>query len=77
MGAGERERAELTVYPPRATLYEVGPRDGLQNEAARLPVDDKVRLIAALAAAGLERIEVGSFVRPDWILERKAPAAAG
>jgi hydroxymethylglutaryl-CoA lyase len=51
----------------RVTLYEVGPRDGLQNEAARLPVDDKLRLISALADAGLTRIELGSFVRPDWI----------
>ncbi len=49
------------------TLYEVGPRDGLQNESARLAVDDKLRLIEALKAAGLRRIEVGSFVRPDWI----------
>jgi len=67
VGARERERAELTVYPARVTLYEVGPRDGLQNESAQLPVEAKVRLIASLAAAGLERIEVGSFVRPDWI----------
>ena len=49
------------------TLYEVGPRDGLQNEAARLPVEAKLRLIGALSAAGLSRIEVGSFVRADWI----------
>jgi hydroxymethylglutaryl-CoA lyase len=49
------------------TLYEVGPRDGLQNEEARLPVEAKRRLIEALAAAGLPRIEVGSFVRADWI----------
>ena len=49
------------------TLYEVGPRDGLQNEAARLPVESKSRLIEAIAAAGLRRIEVGSFVRADWI----------
>ena len=55
------------MYPARVTLYEVGPRDGLQNESAQLPVEAKVRLIASLAAAGLERIEVGSFVRPDWI----------
>ena len=55
------------MYPKRVTLYEVGPRDGLQNEAVRLAVDAKVRLIAALAAAGLQRIEIGSFVRPDWI----------
>ncbi len=49
------------------TLYEVGPRDGLQNEEARLAVDAKLRLIEAIAAAGLARIEVGSFVRADWI----------
>ena len=55
------------MYPTGVTLYEVGPRDGLQNEAARLPVDAKVRLVAALAGADLRRIEVGSFVRPDWI----------
>jgi len=55
------------VYPPRVTLYEVGPRDGLQNEPARLPVEAKVRLVSALAAAGVQRIELGSFVRPDWI----------
>ena len=55
------------AYPERVTLYEVGPRDGLQNEAARLPVEAKVRLINALAEAGLHRIEIGSFVRPDWI----------
>ncbi|GAC1535748.1 MAG: hydroxymethylglutaryl-CoA lyase [Myxococcales bacterium] len=51
----------------QVTLYEVGPRDGLQNEAARLSVAGKLRLIEALAAAGLGRIEIGSFVRPDWI----------
>jgi hydroxymethylglutaryl-CoA lyase len=55
------------VYPARITLYEVGPRDGLQNEPTNLTVDAKVRLVTALANAGLKRIEVGSFVRPDWI----------
>jgi hydroxymethylglutaryl-CoA lyase len=57
----------VAVYPERVNLYEVGPRDGLQNESARLSVDDKVRLVTALADAGLQRIELGSFVRPDWI----------
>ena len=55
------------AYPDHVTLYEVGPRDGLQNESARLPVEAKLRLIGALADAGLPRIEIGSFVRPDWI----------
>lgn len=51
----------------RATLYEVGPRDGLQNEAREIPVDNKLRLIAALETSGLSRIEVGSFVSPKWV----------
>ena len=51
----------------QVTLYEVGLRDGLQNEAARLPVDAKVRLVESIAASGLRRIEIGSFVRPEWI----------
>ena len=55
------------AFPDSVTLYEVGPRDGLQNESALLPVEAKLRLITALADAGLRRIELGSFVRPDWI----------
>ena len=55
------------MLPERVTIYEVGPRDGLQNEAAKLPVEEKLRLLTALADAGLTRIELGSFVRPDWI----------
>jgi hydroxymethylglutaryl-CoA lyase len=55
------------MLPPRATLYEVGPRDGLQNEPAELPVEAKLRLLDALADAGLSRIEIGSFVRAEWI----------
>jgi hydroxymethylglutaryl-CoA lyase len=48
-------------------VYEVGPRDGLQNELRSLPTVDKVRLIEGLVAAGLRRIEVTSFVSPRWI----------
>ena len=55
------------MLPSRVTVYEVGPRDGLQNESANLPVEAKVRLVEALAESGLSRIELGSFVRPDWI----------
>jgi len=55
------------MLPTRVTLYEVGPRDGLQNESAKLTLDARVRLVEALADAGLKRIEIGSFVRPDWI----------
>jgi len=52
-------------------IREVGPRDGLQNEAP-VPVADRVRLIGALAAAGLRRIEAASFVHPKAV-----PAMAG
>jgi len=49
------------------TVYEVGPRDGLQNEAASLSTPDKLALVRALADAGLRRIEATSFVSPRWI----------
>jgi hydroxymethylglutaryl-CoA lyase len=49
------------------TIYEVSPRDGLQNEAAILPVDAKVELIERLVDSGMKDIEVTSFVRPSWI----------
>ncbi len=51
----------------RVTVYEVGPRDGLQNEAATLSTADKLALVEALAAAGIRRIEATSFVSPRWI----------
>jgi hydroxymethylglutaryl-CoA lyase len=53
--------------PERVHIREVGPRDGFQNEPERIATDDKVRLINALGRAGLKRIEVASFVRPDVI----------
>jgi hydroxymethylglutaryl-CoA lyase len=52
---------------PRVTVYEVGPRDGLQNEAGAVATEDKLALIRALAEAGLSRIEATSFVSPRWI----------
>ena len=52
---------------PQVTVYEVGPRDGLQNEAARVATEDKLALLRALADAGLSRIEATSFVSPKWI----------
>jgi hydroxymethylglutaryl-CoA lyase len=51
----------------RVAIREVGPRDGFQNEPEVVPTDEKVRLIELLAATGLERLEVTSFVRPDVI----------
>lgn len=53
--------------PQRVRLVEVGPRDGLQNEAAPVSVSDKLHLIHALAEAGVSYIEAGSFVSPKWV----------
>jgi hydroxymethylglutaryl-CoA lyase len=49
------------------TLVEVGPRDGLQNEAGFIPTAAKLELIAALAEAGFTRIEATAFVAPKWV----------
>jgi hydroxymethylglutaryl-CoA lyase len=53
--------------PAEVTIYEVGPRDGLQNEARNVPTTDKIRFIDALVAAGIRAIEITSFVSPKWI----------
>ncbi|WP_411564761.1 hydroxymethylglutaryl-CoA lyase [Pseudomonas shirazensis] len=53
--------------PTHVRLVEVGPRDGLQNEAQPISVADKVRLVDDLSEAGLSYIEVGSFVSPKWV----------
>ena len=53
--------------PKRVRLVEVGPRDGLQNEAKPVPVDVKVELIDRLTAAGHTTVEAGSFVSPKWV----------
>jgi hydroxymethylglutaryl-CoA lyase len=57
----------MEALPERVSVYEVGPRDGLQNEPAAVGTVSKLRLIEALARAGLARIEVTSFVSPRWI----------
>jgi len=53
--------------PQRVSVYEVGPRDGLQNEPAPVPTEVKVELVNRLADAGLPYVEVSSFVHPRWI----------
>lgn len=53
--------------PDAVEIVEVGPRDGLQNEAATVATADKVALIGALRAAGLRHFEATSFVSPRWI----------
>ncbi|GGL34121.1 hydroxymethylglutaryl-CoA lyase [Phycicoccus endophyticus] len=53
--------------PEEVTVYEVGPRDGLQNEKATVPTQVKVEFVRRLAAAGLGTIETTSFVDPRWV----------
>ena len=57
----------MTELPQTVRIREVGPRDGFQNEPEVISTDDKVRLIGMLAASGVRRLEVTSFVRPDVI----------
>jgi hydroxymethylglutaryl-CoA lyase len=57
----------VSELPQTVRIREVGPRDGFQNEPEVISTDDKVRLIGMLAASGLQRLEVTSFVRPDVI----------
>ena len=48
-------------------IFEVGPRDGLQNESRMIPTEDKIALVNCLGTAGFRRIEAGSFVSPKWV----------
>jgi hydroxymethylglutaryl-CoA lyase len=54
-------------FPERVTVYEVGPRDGLQNEARPIATADKIALVDMLSTTGLPKIEITSFVNPKWI----------
>ena len=54
-------------FPRRVQLVEVGPRDGLQNEAAHVSTADKIAFVNRLADAGHTRIEVSAFVGPKWV----------
>lgn len=56
-----------TSLPTSVRIVEVGPRDGLQNEAQPIDVAHKIALINALTEAGLGTIEAGSFVNPKWV----------
>jgi hydroxymethylglutaryl-CoA lyase len=55
------------MIPSQVTLVEVGPRDGLQNEAQPVPAAQKIELVQRLQAAGCREIEVTSFVSPKWV----------
>jgi hydroxymethylglutaryl-CoA lyase len=57
----------MAEMPQSVRIREVGPRDGFQNEPEVIPTAEKVRLIGLLAASGLQRLEVTSFVRADVI----------
>jgi len=54
-------------FPDRVTIYEVGPRDGLQNEADLVPTQVKAELVRRLLDAGLPVVEATSFVHPRWV----------
>ena len=53
--------------PPKVTIVEVGPRDGLQNERTAITTADKIAFVDRLSAAGLPVIEVSAFVSPRWV----------
>ena len=64
---GSRSGSGPRDCPSRVTIYEVGPRDGLQNEDAIVDVAVKAEFIHRLADAGLTTIETTSFVHPKWV----------
>ena len=57
----------MTSFPTKVRIVEVGPRDGLQNEATTVATEKKAEFISLLVAAGLKDIEVASFVHPKWV----------
>jgi hydroxymethylglutaryl-CoA lyase len=59
----------------RVTVYEVGPRDGLQNEPRPIPAADKIALVDRLSGCGFDHIEVASFVSPRWVPQMADGAA--
>ena len=61
------QRFPLEGLPEAVEVYEVGPRDGLQNEATVVPVETKAEFVRRLLAAGHRTVEVTSFVHPKWV----------
>ena len=61
------QRFPLDGLPERVEVYEVGPRDGLQNEATVVPVQVKAEFVRRLVSAGLRTVETTSFVHPRWV----------
>lgn len=54
-------------FPKKITIIEVGPRDGLQNEKNLIPTEDKIQFIQKLKMAGINEMELTSFVSPKWV----------
>jgi hydroxymethylglutaryl-CoA lyase len=75
MDTWEEHSLRRPHLPEHVTVYEVGPRDGLQNEAETIPVEARVEFIDRLTDAGLPAIEVGSFVSPKAIPQLSDTAA--
>jgi hydroxymethylglutaryl-CoA lyase len=67
VAAGLPDVVELDALPARITICEVGPRDGLQNESAIVPLEVKLEFLDRLADAGHQLIEMTSFVHPKWV----------
>ena len=57
----------MFILPNNVTIIEVGPRDGLQNEKKHVNEDDKLAFIEALQGAGIQEMELTSFVSPKWV----------
>jgi hydroxymethylglutaryl-CoA lyase len=70
---GNNERQAL--MPEQVEIFEVGPRDGLQNEKRAIAVAEKIALVDCLSGAGFRRIEVASFVSPKWVPQMADSAA--
>src|SRR6187431_2943777 len=60
-------RVPMSGLPSEVTIWEVGARDGLQNESAVISAADKIEFIDRLSAAGLPVVEATSMVRPEWV----------
>ncbi|WP_019548410.1 hydroxymethylglutaryl-CoA lyase [Streptomyces sulphureus] len=67
MSEGLPMRVPADGLPQRVRIHEVGPRDGLQNESAVVPVEVKAEFVHRLAGAGLRTVEATSFVHPRWV----------
>ncbi|WP_216214133.1 hydroxymethylglutaryl-CoA lyase [Amycolatopsis aidingensis] len=67
LGLPARVPAAPGTLPERVTIWEVGPRDGLQNESESVPVEVKLEFLDRLARAGLPVLEATSFVHPKWV----------